>query len=119
MGDSGPKGLSRRRFLRNTGLGAAAAGLVVALPGGTALLGDLEAEAPGAGTATSAAAGSAVGSVASSAAADAAAGEAAGAGPLTAHVASAASGELSLFVGDRTVVLRDPELVGRLIRAAG
>ena len=40
------------------------------------------------------------------------------AGPLVAYVRDAARGELALFVGDREVSVRDPELVDRLLRAS-
>jgi hypothetical protein len=39
-------------------------------------------------------------------------------GPLVAYVRDVASGEVALLVGTREVVVRDPELVARLVRAA-
>jgi hypothetical protein len=38
--------------------------------------------------------------------------------PLVAHIADPASGTLSVLVGEREVVLHDPDLVGRIVRAA-
>jgi len=79
------------------------------LPGGDgdglpSLLGEAESEAPGSG---------AMAGAASPALSDAAGLE----GPVTAHV-SDLSGQLSLFVQDRTIVVRDPALVARLLAAA-
>lgn len=101
--------MSRRRFLRTGTIGVAAAGALTAIPGLPALLGDAEADAPGASSAASAAAVSSA-----SPALDDASGLTT---PLTAHV-SDLSGEISLFVEDRTVVVRDPALVARLLAAA-
>lgn len=49
--------------------------------------------------------------------ADAAAGR--GSEPVVAFVSDPKSGEVSLMVGDREVVRRDPDLAARLVRAAG
>ncbi len=97
--------MSRRKFLRTGSLTMAAAAAVSAIPGLPSILGDAEADAPGA---SSAAAGTApaLGSEASGLAS-----------PVTAHV-SDLSGELSLFVENRTVVVRDPALVARLLAAS-
>jgi hypothetical protein len=38
--------------------------------------------------------------------------------PLAAYVHNAASGEISLLVGQREVIIHDPELVRRLVQAA-
>jgi hypothetical protein len=38
--------------------------------------------------------------------------------PLVARITDAASGEIELFFGETGVTTRDPELVGRLLRAA-
>jgi hypothetical protein len=100
--------MSRRRFLRTGTIGVAAVGALSAIPGLPSLLGDAEADAPGASSAASAAAASA------SPALDDASGLAT---PLTAHV-SDLSGEISLFVENRTVVVRDPALVAKLLAAA-
>ncbi len=45
-------------------------------------------------------------------------GNATAAGPLLAYVKDARSGELTLMVGEREVVVRDRDLVNRLARAA-
>lgn len=37
---------------------------------------------------------------------------------LVAHVRDAASGEIAILVGDREVIVRDRELVARLVQAA-
>ena len=39
--------------------------------------------------------------------------------PLVAHVSDPRRGEVSLMVGETEVVVRDPDLVARLVRAAG
>ncbi len=107
LGGLGSSDMSRRRFLRNGSLTMAAAAAVSAIPGVPALLCDAEADAPAAGSAGAAAASS------GPALSDAAGLDS----PVTAHV-SDLSGELNLFVGDRTVVLRDPALVARILSAA-
>lgn len=38
--------------------------------------------------------------------------------PLVAYVRDASAGELTLFVGTREIVVRDPKLVMRLVQAA-
>ncbi len=97
-------GMSRRRFLRTGSVTMAAAAVVGAIPGLPSLLGEAESEAPGS---------TAMAGAASPALSDAAGLE----GPVTAHV-SDLSGEVSLFVQDRTIVVRDPALVARLLAAA-
>jgi len=39
-------------------------------------------------------------------------------GPMVAHVSNLATGEITLLVGAREIVFRDPEIVARLINAA-
>ena len=39
-------------------------------------------------------------------------------GPLILHVSNVAAGEMTLLVGAREVVFRDPEVVARLLKAA-
>ncbi|MHB8506228.1 MAG: hypothetical protein ACYDEN_11030, partial [Acidimicrobiales bacterium] len=41
-----------------------------------------------------------------------------GLGPMVAHVSDPATGEVSLYLGEREVVFRDPALVARLARVA-
>jgi hypothetical protein len=81
---------SRRNFLIASGAGAAAAGVVAAVPGVAG------AQPPGS-TPTALPHG---------------------ATPLVAHVADPSSGTLTLFVGEREVLVHDRELVARLAHAA-
>jgi hypothetical protein len=83
--------LTRRAFLRHTPAGAAAIGLLPALPALPTLGHSRKAAASG-GTAT---------------------------GPIVIHVKDPAAGEMTLFAGTRQVVLRDPGLVARFIEAVG
>jgi hypothetical protein len=95
-------GVSRRTFLGKGSLAVAAAGLLSSVPGLSGLLGAAETEGPAAD--------------ASVAGADA--GAANLSEPLVAHVRDASTGEISLFNGTREVIVRDPQLAGRLVRAA-
>ncbi|HTZ08772.1 MAG TPA: twin-arginine translocation signal domain-containing protein [Acidimicrobiales bacterium] len=92
--------VSRRTFLGRGSLAVAAAGVLSSVPGLSGLLGTAEADGP---------------------AADAGVTDAGAAAqldePLVAHVRDAATGEISVFNGTREVVLRDPQLAGRLVRA--
>ena len=97
--------LSRRLFLLRSSIAAAAAGALATSPG---LVGELLPEGSEA-------------TAADSATADAAASEAGTAEmsePVVAHVKDLSTGEISLFSGTREVVLRDPQLAARLVRAA-
>jgi len=97
--------LTRRRFLGAGGAGIAAIGMMGALP---SLFGAAEDEAPAIDGAASAA----------PSAADAAAGDSSElVAPLTAHVADLSTGEVSIFVENRTITLRDPALALRLLQA--
>jgi DMSO/TMAO reductase YedYZ molybdopterin-dependent catalytic subunit len=84
-------GSTRRRFLLASGATAAAAGVAAVLPS-TAEAATARAAKP------------------VMAPADAA--------PLVAHISNPATGEVSLLVGEREVVVHDRDLVGRLTRAA-
>jgi 3-oxoacyl-ACP reductase-like protein len=99
-------GVTRRTFLGRGSLAVAAAGVLSSVPGLSGLIGAGETEAPAAD--------------ASVAGADAGAG--AGAAnltePLVAHVRDLSTGEMSLFNGTREVIVRDPQLANRLLRAA-
>jgi len=79
---------SRRNFLIMSGAGAAAVGVAVAVP----------------------------------AVANAATGERVttpeDATPLVAHISDPTTGELTLLVGEDEIVVHDPDLVGRITRAA-
>ncbi len=89
--------ISRRKLLARTGLGAAAAGVVTAVPG-------LLAAHHGSGAA----------SLASSQVSHAASGAEV---PSVAYVRDAKKGEVVLMVGTREVVHTDPALVAYLARA--
>jgi len=94
-------GLSRRAFLAKGSLTAAAVGVAGSLPGLGGLLAGGAAEAPAAETGAAELEG------------DAAALEQ----PLLAHVRDLSTGEISLFQGEREVVVRDPALARRLVSA--
>jgi len=91
--------IGRRAFLRAGVVGASAAGAVDAFPGALA---GLVAAGPEASSAAPELEGMA--------------GEELSA-PIVAHITDAASGEVSLYVGEREVVYRDAQLVQRLLRA--
>jgi len=95
-------GVSRRTFLGRGSLAVAAAGVLSSVPGLSGLLGAAETEAPAADATV----------------AGADAGAANLAEPLVAHVRDMSTGEISVFNGTREVILRDPQLAGRLARAA-
>lgn len=92
---------SRRAFLRTGTLGAITAG-VIGVPGLSGLLGEASTAAPEV-TGTASEAETVVPAIS---------------GPIVAHVIDAASGDVSLYIGEREVVARDPLLVERLLRAA-
>jgi hypothetical protein len=83
-------------------MAVAAAGVLSSVPGLSGLLGAAETEAPAAD--------------ASVAGADAGAAELTE--PLVAHVRDLSTGEISVFNGTREVIVRDPQLANRLMRAA-
>ena len=85
--------LTRRVFIGKTSAGAAALGALAATPG-------------------------LVGSAHASSRPHAAALAAKLDGPLMAHVRNIATGEIALMVGTREVIIRDHELVARLVKAA-
>ncbi|HTT85910.1 MAG TPA: hypothetical protein VMF60_00960 [Acidimicrobiales bacterium] len=93
--------MSRRTFLGRGSLAVAAAGVLSSVPGLTSLLGAADSEAPAADATV---AGADAGATLSD--------------PLVAHVRDLSTGEISLFNGTREVVVRDPQLAGRLARAA-
>jgi hypothetical protein len=81
---------TRRNFLIASGAGAAAAGMAAAAPGGAAARTPEPTPATLPKDAT----------------------------PLVAHIADPSTGTLSLFVGEREVLVYDRDLVARLARAA-
>jgi hypothetical protein len=98
--------LSRRVFLRNSGLAVAGAGVMSQVPFLSSLIGAGEADAPAAaGAADAATAGTDEGAASLTE-------------PLVAHVRDLSTGEIGIFNGTREVVLNDPQLAARLFRAA-
>jgi hypothetical protein len=94
--------LSRRSFLKRGSLGVAAVGLVSTVPGLPGLLTQVSSDAPAVDGAASETAG-----------ADAAALSE----PLVVHVRDLQTGEMSLYLGEREIAYRDPQLASRLLRA--
>jgi hypothetical protein len=97
--------VSRRTFLGRGSVTVAAAGLLSSIPGLSSLLGTAGADGPaldGAAADGAAAADASAGSLTE---------------PLVAHVRDVSSGEISLFTGTREVLIRDPQLANRLLRA--
>jgi hypothetical protein len=90
--------LSRRLFITRSSLTVAAAGLVSALPALPAAVSDAEAEAPEVDSAVS--------------------NSEALVTPLVAHVKDLQTGEMSLYSGEREIVLHNPALAARLFNAA-
>ena len=96
-------GVTRRAFLRGTTLTAAAVGVAGSVPGLSGLLAAGSADEP------------AVEEGAAGAEADVA-----GIGsPVIAHVRDLSTGEISVFQGEREVIIRDSGLARRLVSAAG
>jgi hypothetical protein len=92
---------SRRSFIQKGTLTAAAVGVVGSVPGLSGLLAGGAAEAPAAeADATELGAGG--GTLTE---------------PLVAHVKDLSTGEISLFQGERQVLIRDPALASRLFSA--
>jgi len=92
-----------------------AAAAVAAAPGLVSVLGPAASDAPAVDAgASGAGVDAAVSSVGASAGADASEMT----GPLVAHVKDLSTGEISLFNGTREIVTHDPQLAGRLYRAA-
>ena len=96
------EGLSRRNFLQRGALTTAAVAVTSSVPGVSALVATTAADAP---------------------AVDTGVGDAADeAGPLTepliAHVKDASTGEISLFQGEREIVVHSPALARGLMSAA-
>ena len=85
--------LTRRGFFKQTSASAATFGVLVAIPGMAAAT-----EAPEAPAVEVSAANFTE--------------------PLMAHVSDLASGEISLLMGTREIIFRDPQLVMRLLQAA-
>ena len=105
--------LSRRLFLRNSGLAVAGAGVMSQMPFLSGLVGAGEADAPAAAGASEAAGAGATDAV--TAGTDE--GAATLSEPLVAHVRDLSTGEIGIFSGTREVVFNDPQLAARLFRA--
>jgi len=97
--------VSRRLFLRNSGLAVAGAGVMSQIPFLSSLVGPAEADAPAAADAADAAT------------AGANEGAATMTEPLVAHVRDLSTGEIGIFNGTREVVVNDPQRAARLFRA--
>lgn len=95
--------LDRRSFLVRSGAAAAVLGLAASVPGGTAIIGDVEAGGPALDADAASATDAAVPTMTD---------------PVVAHVTDAASGEISIYSGTREIVLRSPGLAAQLVRAA-
>ena len=95
--------LSRRVFLRNSGLAVAGAGVMSQVPFLSSLIGAGEADAPAAADAATAGTDEGAASLTE---------------PLVAHVRDLSTGEIGIFNGTREVVFKDPQLAARLYRAA-
>jgi hypothetical protein len=89
---------TRRLFITRSSLTVAAAGLVTALPALPAAVSDAEAEAPEVDSTVSDSASLVT--------------------PLVAHVKDLQTGEMSLYSGEREIVLHNPALAARLFNAA-
>ncbi|MGH9017314.1 MAG: hypothetical protein ACRDY1_06155 [Acidimicrobiales bacterium] len=98
--------VSRRSFLRNSGLAVAGAGVMSQMPLLSGLVGAGESDAPAVTGAADAAAAGTEDATASLAE------------PLVAHVRDVSTGEIGIFNGTREVVVNDPQLAARLFRAA-
>ena len=94
--------LSRRSFLRRGSLGVAAVGLVSAVPGLPGLLTQVSSDAPAADDAAADATGADAASLSE---------------PLVVHVKDIQSGEMNLYLGEREIAYRDPQLASRILRA--
>ncbi len=95
--------LSRRMFLRNSGLAVAGAGVMSQLPLLSGLVGATEADAPAAVDGATAGTDEGAATLAQ---------------PLVAHVRDLSTGEIGIFNGTREVIVNDPQLAARLFRAA-
>ncbi|HXQ62114.1 MAG TPA: twin-arginine translocation signal domain-containing protein [Acidimicrobiales bacterium] len=95
--------VSRRSFLRNSGLAVAGAGVMSQIPLLSGLVGATEADAPAAVDSSTAATEEGAASLSE---------------PLVAHVRDLSTGEIGIFNGTREVILNDPQLAARLFRAA-
>jgi|GEM_PF-726515 len=94
--------LDRRSFLVRSGVTAAVLGVAASVPGGSAIVGGLEADGPAFDTGAASASDLAVPTMTD---------------PVVAHVTDVASGEISIYSGSQEVVLHNPGLAAQLVRA--
>jgi hypothetical protein len=95
--------VSRRLFLRNSGLAVAGAGVMSQIPMLSGLVTATEADAPAATDAATAGVDGGAASLSE---------------PLVAHVRDLSTGEIGIFNGTREVIVKDPQLAARLFHAA-
>ena len=94
--------VTRRAFLGRGSLAVAAAGVLSSVPGLSALVSSAGSDASAVDGAT---AGTDVGTASLTE-------------TLVAHVRDLSTGEISLFSGTREILVRDPQLAARLVRAS-
>lgn len=99
---TGHQGLSRRNFLRRSTLTAAAVAVTSSVPGISTLIATTAADGPAVDTGVS----------------DAADSSGALTEPLVAQVKDLSTGEISLYQGEREVVVRSPALARSLMSAS-
>jgi hypothetical protein len=95
--------VSRRLFLRNSGLALAGAGVMSQIPFLSGLVGASEADAPAAVDSATAGADEGAASLSE---------------PLVAHIRDLSTGEIGIFNGTREVIVNDPQMAARLFHAA-
>jgi hypothetical protein len=93
--------ITRRLLFQRASIGVAAAGAIVAAPRLFADRAKPTDAARESGTSSSAAAGA----------------QPTANGPVVAYVRDSAKGEVALYIGNREIIRRDPELVARLLQA--
>jgi hypothetical protein len=95
--------VSRRLFLRNSGLALAGAGVMSQIPFLSSLVGASEADAPAAVDGAAAATDEGAASLSE---------------PLVAHIRDLSTGEIGIFNGTSEFVVKDPQMANRLFQAA-
>jgi hypothetical protein len=95
--------LDRRSFLVRGGAAAAVLGLAASVPGGTVIIGDIEAGGPALDSGAASETDVAVSNMTD---------------PVVAHVTDVESGEISIYSGTQEFVLRSPGLAAQLVRAS-
>ncbi len=95
--------VSRRLFLRNSGLALAGAGVMSQIPFLSSLVGASEADAPAAADGATSVADEGAASLSE---------------PLVAHIRDLSTGEIGIFNGTREFIVNDPQMAARLFHAA-